>query len=72
MASTMFYCRASSIRPPVKSVYLKTYFSAKTYVVGTQKNHLNEMVLLTFEHPKYMFKLMGKKKNDKFSLKNFA
>ena len=26
----------------------------KTYVVGTQKNHLNE-------HPKHMFKLMGKK-----------
>ena len=35
------------------------YFSAKTYVVGTQKNHLNETVL--FEHPKHMFKLMDKK-----------
>ena len=23
-----------------------SYFSTKTYVVGTQKNHLNEMVLL--------------------------
>ena len=29
------------------------------YVVGTQKNLLNEMVL--FEHPKHMLKLMGKK-----------
>ena len=24
-----------------------SYFSTKTYVVGTQKNHLNEMVLLS-------------------------
>ena len=31
-----------------------SYFSTKTYVVGTQKNHLNE-------HPKHMFKLMDKK-----------
>ena len=32
----------------VKSVYQKKffYFSTKTYVVGTQKNRLNEMVLL--------------------------
>ena len=29
------------------------YFSSETYVVGTQKNRLNE-------HPKPMFKLMGK------------
>ena len=33
---------------------------------GTQKNRLNEMVLLSngggsFEHPKHMLKLMGKK-----------
>ena len=28
-------------------------FSSKTYVLGTQKNRLNE-------HPKHMFKLMGK------------
>ena len=42
-----------------------TYFSTKTYVVGTQKNRLNETVLLngdgSFEHPKRKFKLMGKK-----------
>ena len=32
-------------RPPDKSAYWKTiflYFSSKTYVVGTQKNRLNE------------------------------
>ena len=29
-----------------------SYFSTKAYVVGTQKNCLNEMVL--FEHPKHM------------------
>ena len=26
--------------------YYFPYFSTKTYIVGTQKNHLNEMVLL--------------------------
>ena len=36
-----------------------SYFSTKTYLVGTQKNRLNEMVL--FEHPKHTLKLMGKK-----------
>ena len=29
-----------------------SYFSSKTYVMGTQKNRLNETV---FEHPKHMF-----------------
>ena len=33
--------------------YYFSYFSTKTYVVGTQKNRVNE--------PKHMFKLMGKK-----------
>ena len=37
------------------------YFSTKTYVVGTQKNHLNEMILLSTQN---MFKLMGKRKPD--------
>ena len=34
-------------RPLVKSAYQKknSYFSTKTYVVGTQKNRLNETVL---------------------------
>ena len=58
--------------------YLKiiSYISTKTYVVGTQKNRLNEMVLLKhmlwvlkrtvsmrrfFEHPKHKLNLMGKK-----------
>ena len=27
-----------------------SYFSAKTYVVGTQKNRLNEMVLLSTQN----------------------
>ena len=39
-----------AIRPLVKSVYQKncfSYFSTKKYVVGTQKNHLNETVLLS-------------------------
>ena len=43
-------------RPPdecVLEIYF-LYFSSKTYVVGAQKNRLNE-------HPKHMFKLMGKK-----------
>ena len=38
---------------------LVSYFSTKTYVVGTQKNRLNEMVF--FERTKHKFKLMGKK-----------
>ena len=33
------------------------YFSTKTYVVGTQKNHLNETVLLSTQN---MFRLLGK------------
>ena len=45
-------------RPPDKLSYF-FYFSTKTYVLGTQKNRLNETVLL--EHPKYMFKVIGKK-----------
>ena len=35
------------------------YFSSKTYVVGTQKNRLNETVL--FSTQKHMFILMSKK-----------
>ena len=36
-----------------------SYFSAKTYVVGTQKNRLNETVLLSTQNI-IMLKLMGK------------
>ena len=36
------------------------YLSSKTYVDGTQKNRLNEMVLLN-TYPKRMFKVMDKK-----------
>ena len=40
---------------------IKTDFliSLKTYVVGTQKNCLNEAVF--FKHPKHMVKIIGKK-----------
>ena len=46
---------ATGPRPPDKSVYLKiifSYFSTKTYVVGTQKNRLTEiyMVLLSTQN----------------------
>ena len=34
---------------------LFSYFLTKTYVVGSQKNRLN-----SFQHPKHVFKLMGK------------
>ena len=42
-------------RPPDKSVIENyfAYFSTKTYVVGTQKDRLNETVF--FEHPKHLF-----------------
>ena len=36
-----------------------SYFSSKTYVVGTQKNRLNETGF--YENPKHMLKLTGKK-----------
>ena len=40
-----------SHRPVVKSAYQKmiSYFSTKTYVVSTQKNRLNETVLLSIQ-----------------------
>ena len=41
------------IRPPDKSVYQKNYFSyflTKTYVVGTQKNRLNETVFMSTQN----------------------
>ena len=37
------------------------YFSTKMYVLGTQKNHLNETVLLSTQNT--CFKLLSKKKN---------
>ena len=38
---------------------LFSYFSSKTYVVGTQKEPSQRDG--SFEHPKHMFKLMGEK-----------
>ena len=57
----MFICRGAAVQKMVslthineqalvKSVYQKnsfSYFSIQTYVVGTQKNRLNETVLLS-------------------------
>ena len=44
----------------LKDVFI--YLTAKTYVVGTQKNCLNEMVLLSTKDKSFkMFKLVGKK-----------
>ena len=41
------YIIFTASRPLVKSAYEnKSYFSTKRYVVGTQKNRLNETVLL--------------------------
>ena len=43
----------SEYRPPDKNVYLTiifSRFSTKTYVVGTQKNRLNETVLLSTQN----------------------
>ena len=39
-----------------------SYFSTKTYVVGTQKDRLNaqEGSFQSFEHPKHMIKLIDK------------
>ena len=51
------------IRPPDKNAYLGKYFSyftTKIYVVGTQKNHLNKMVLLSTQNT-IMFKQIDKK-----------
>ena len=44
-------------------------FLNQTYVVGTQKNRLNETVLLITQ--KHMLKIMGKKKIN-FTLKIFV
>ena len=46
----------ASIYECILEIYF-LYFSSKTYVVGTQKNRLNE----TVQNTKHMFKLMGKK-----------
>ena len=42
-------CKANVTEALVKSAYQKyfSYFSTKTYVVGTQKNRLNETILLS-------------------------
>ena len=54
----MMYCPVAKgyhlkIRSLVKSAYQKicfSYFSTETYVVGTQKNRLNETVLLSTQN----------------------
>ena len=55
-AYKMFTWAYTDFRSPDKSAYLSencfSYFSTKTYVVGTQKNRLDETV---FEHPNTCF-----------------
>ena len=46
-----------------------SYFSTKTYVVGTQKNHLNEMVLLRIQT---YVQTDGLENIYNFTLKNFV
>ena len=51
--SYKFYLSISAGRTYVKSINEKicfSYFSTKTYVVGTQKNRLNETVLLNTQN----------------------
>ena len=50
----MFHNSGLQIRVCIGRLF---FFSFKTYVVGTQKNHLNETVLLSTQNT---FKLMGK------------
>ena len=45
-----------------------SYFSTKTYVVGIQKNPINEHV----EHPKQQFKLRDKRKYSHFYDQKFV
>ena len=47
------------IRLPDKNNW--SYFSTKTYAVGTQKNRLNDTVLLSIQNGKSMFKLIDTK-----------
>ena len=46
---------------------LFSYFSTKTYLVGTQKNHLNETVPLSTQ--KHTFTLIDKGNNNNFNQK---
>ena len=45
-----FFMSSTGLQIRVRIVKLFFNFSSKTYVVGTQKNRLNETV---FEHPKH-------------------
>ena len=58
----LYFLISSKSRPPDKSAKLKkifSYFSAKTYVIGAQKNRLSETVLLS--NINIMFNLINKK-----------
>ena len=50
-------CSVFQIKCVIKNIF--SYFSSKTYVVGTHKNRLDETVLLSTQNK--MFKMMGKK-----------
>ena len=49
-------------RPPYKNAYWKTICFI------SHPKHFKHMLWVSFEHPKHMFKLMGKKKNQNFTL----
>ena len=51
--------KLTGLQISVRTGKLFSYFSTKTYVVGTQKNRLN-FKGSSFENTKHMFKLMGK------------
>ena len=59
----------------VKSVYQKiifSYFSTKTYIVGTQKNRLNETILLKTQDTCLNWWITDEENNPKFMLKFFT
>ena len=56
-----------SVPKTYEKIIKNNYFSTKTYVVGTQKNHLNEMVILS---TKTFVKTDGLENIYNFTLKN--
>ena len=62
----------SGLQIRVRTGILLAYFSAKTYVVGTQKNYSKEPSQCdgSFVHPKHIFKLMGKEINANLGAQN--
>ena len=57
------FANCAKLRPLFKSAYQQffSYFSTKIYILGTQKNRLNETGDGSFQHPRHILKLKGKK-----------